>query len=97
MTDPLSTAEQWGDMSAESQSERNVRATQLAGAAVAHFLADDEESLRECIRQIPDPPGALTGMLRFAALAVAAAAEDSEPMHVEVAQQLVLKVADLEA
>nr|WSZ97813.1 hypothetical protein OH820_21055 [Streptomyces sp. NBC_00857] len=84
-------------MSADSQSERNVRATQLAGAAVAHFLADDEESLRECIRQIPDPPGALAGLLRFAALAVTALAEDSEAVHVEVAQQLVLRVADLEA
>ncbi|MFE3326085.1 hypothetical protein [Streptomyces sp. NPDC059176] len=84
-------------MSAESRSERNVRATQLAGAAVAHFLANDEESLNDCLRQIPDPPGALVGMLRFAALAVTAAAEDSEAGHIEVAQQLVLRVADLEA
>ncbi|WP_175443301.1 MULTISPECIES: hypothetical protein [unclassified Frankia] len=49
-----------------------------------------------CIRQIPDPPGPWVGMLRFAALAVAVIAEDSGVEQRDVAQQLLLRVAELQ-
>ncbi|ABD13465.1 hypothetical protein ThrDRAFT_04821 [Frankia casuarinae] len=80
----------------EDRLERNRLATQLAGAALTHFLADDEKSVAACIRQIPDPPGPWVGMLRFAALAVAVIAEDSGVEQRDVAQQLLLRVAELQ-
>ncbi|GGW61434.1 hypothetical protein [Streptomyces xantholiticus] len=84
-------------MSSLERERRNIRATQLAGAAVSHFLANDEAALKECLRQIPDPPGALTGMLRFAALAATVVAEDSESDPADIARLLVLRVAELES
>jgi hypothetical protein len=83
-------------MTSDDQIDSNRLATQLAGAAVTHFLSCDEESLKECVARIPDPPGPWVGLLRFAALAIAVIAEDSETDQADVARELVLRVAELE-
>jgi hypothetical protein len=83
-------------LTSDDQMDDNRLATQLAGAAVTHFLSGDERALKECVAQIPNPPGPWVGMLRFAALAVAVVAEDSGMDQAEVARQLVLRVAELE-
>lgn len=76
--------------------EDNRQATQLAGAAVAHFLRGDREAMLECVRQIPDPPGAWVGLVRFCALTVTALAVDDSDDAAQVAQDLVLRVAELD-
>jgi hypothetical protein len=78
------------------QLQRNLRATQLAGAAVTHFLEGDEEALRSCLNDVPEPPGVSIGLLRFAALAVAMLAEVDKVTHAEVARAIVLRVAELD-
>lgn len=81
-------------MSVESQIERNVRATQPAGAAVAHFLADDEEPLKRVHPSGPGPPSAL--MLRFAGAGRDGSRQRSGTLKMKLAQQLVFRAADFD-
>lgn len=74
---------------------QNIEATQLAGAAVAHFLNEEKEPILECIRSIPDPPGAVVALLRFAALAVSQAAVAQGELPIDCARELTVRVAEL--